>query len=247
MGQQAAARELGIEVIRGPLLLFTPEADNYTQDDINGHVKKGHRRFPLRHPDGPTWQQNLLTWLRDNVSKGIPNCYYNLVLGHPLHVSTWGTLMAKHYRPAARDPFHPLREGWTENLGVISMDKVTSAFANFEVDQLETETAAYGNFSFHEVGITGTADSSTQTTLLGPSGIARATASAISQPAVNSYRAVGSITSDSAENWVEHGLFNVVTLAAETMMDRSTFTAIAVTTNSDVVEFTYTLTKNAEA
>ncbi len=251
MGQAAPAGKMDVEVIRGgPLLLFTPDSDEYIQDDINGHVRrnrKAQRPYPLRHPDGNTWQKQLLTWLRDNVNRKIPNWYYNLVLGHPLDISTWGTLMAKHYRPAERDPFRPMREGWTENLGVISLDKVTSAFAQFEVDQLETETSAYGNFSFHEVGTSGTQDSSTQTTLLTPTGIARATASAISQPASNSYRAVGSITSDAAENWQEHGLFNIVTLAAQTMMDRSTFSAIAVTTNSDVVEFTYTLTKNAEA
>ena len=247
---EQTARKPEIEVVaHAPLLLFSHSGD-YIQDDINGHVRKDRKRFrpfPLRHPDGPTFQQKLLTWLRDNVNQKIPDWYYNVVLGHPLHISTWGTLMAKHYRPTERDPFHPLKEGWTENLGVISIDKVTGAFAEFEVDQLETETSAYGNFSFHEVGTSGTADSSTQTTLLTPSGIARATSSAITQPSAQSYRAVGSITSDAGENWVEHGLFNIVTLGAQTMMDRSTFSSIAVTTNSDVVEFTLTLTKNAEA
>ena len=251
MGQAAPAGKVEAVVRPGPLLLFTPDTDEYVQDDINGHVRKdrkGKRPYPLRHPDGDTWQKQLLGWLRDNVNNRIPNWYYNLVLGHPLDISTWGTLMAKHYRPAERDPFRPLREGWTENLGVISLDKVTKAFAEFEIDQLQAETTAYGEFTFHEVGTSGTADSSTQTTLLTPSGIARQTASSQGEGgAAQSYRTIGSITSDAGENWQEHGVFNLVTLGAQTMMDRSTFAAIAVTTNSDVVEFTYTLTKNAEA
>ena len=126
------ARQPEMEVVsHAPLLLFAHSGD-YIQYDINGHVRKDRKKvrpFPLRHPDGPTFQQKLLTWLRDNVNQKIPDWYYSVVLGHPLHISTWGTLMAKHYPPAARDPFHPLRAGCTQNLAVLPTHPVTGPFA----------------------------------------------------------------------------------------------------------------------
>ena len=244
MRQPAPAGDLDIKVVeRGPLLLFS-NGDDYIREDIKGHVRRGTRRYPMEAPSGDTWQRTALAWLRDHVSQNIPRWYYNVVLGHPLHISTWGALQARVFRPNERDPFHPRREGWWENLGVISLGKVTVAFRDFEIDSLQTVSALYDDFSFHEVGTSGNAEANSQTALIATSGIARQDDASPTEPADNQYKTVATITADATEGWQEHGLFNAST--SGTMMDRSTFTSISVNSN-DQVQFTYTLTKNAEA
>ena len=225
------------------LILSREDASEFKQDDMGGHIRRVARRFPMEVPTGQGWRQRGLVWLREHVNGNIPRWYYQAVLGHPLHVSSWGTLQAKHFRANERDPFRPSRMGWLENLGVISLGKITVAFRDFEVDQLVAESSEYGDYKYHEVGTSGAAEANTQTTLTTTSGIARVSGTQVN-PTAPEYRSVGTITADATETWQEEALFSQVT--GGTMMDRSTFAGIAVN-SSDTVEFTYTNTKSAEA
>ena len=225
------------------LILPREDASLFKRDDVNGHVRKVARTFPMEAPTGEGWRQRSLAWLRDNVNVQIPRWYYQMVLGHPLHISSWGALQARIFRADERDPFRPSRLGFWENLGVVSLGKITVAFRDFECDQLVAESSIYGDFKYHEVGTDGTAESNTQTALIVSSGIARVTGSQ-TNPTDPTYVSVATITADATESWQEHGLFNALT--GVTMVDRSKFTAIAVNA-SDQVEFTHTFTKAAEA
>ena len=109
--------------------------------------------------------------------------------------------------------------GFVEDCGWLSSNKVTIAFRDFEIDSLEISPTLYHAFDFHDVGTSATAEGAggTDTALITPTGIARATGTP-SQPAANQYRSVGTITGDVTETWQEHGLFNASTVG--TLMDR---------------------------
>jgi len=197
----------------------------------------------------------MLAWLRDHVHPGIPRAYYNLVIGHDLHISVWSELYLRRYHYGQADPFTGRRElalvngvwkeGWWENCGLRSRGKVTVAFRDFEVDQLQVETAAYGDFKFHEVGLSTTPENNTHSALQTTSGIARATGTQAEGTTADIYKSVGTITADTTETWEEHGIFNAST--GPTMMDRSLIVPNVSVVNLDDVEFTYQITKNAEA
>ena len=214
------------------------------RDDRHGHYRKGREGLLLQNKryDAPI-QQRLLAWLRDHVNPEIPRAYYRALLGHDLHVSVYAELYVQHYHATERDPFTG-ELGWLENVGLVSRGKVTTAFRDFETAQLVTETSTYGDFKWHEVGTSATAEANSQTALVATSGIARV---AGTQVDVGSgvYRSVGTVTADASETWQEHGLFNIVT--AGTMMDRSLISPTVAVVASDTVTFTYELTKSAEA
>lgn len=133
--------------------------------------------------------------------------------------------------------------GFTENLGLLSSGKVTTAFVSEEIDELVSTTGTeYADFDFHEVGTSSTAEANSQTALVATSGIARATGTPTDADPI--YRNVGTITADATETWQEHGIFNNSTGAA--MMDRS-LTGGQSVASPDQVQYTYELTKNAEA
>lgn len=135
------------------------------------------------------------------------------------------------------------RGGFVETLGWLSGAKVTTAFVSEEIDELVSATASeYADFDFHEVGTSAVAESNAHTALQTTSGIARATGTPTDSDPI--YQNVGTITADATETWQEHGLFNNVTSVA--MMDRSLTGGQSVNA-SDQVQYTYQLTKNAEA
>jgi hypothetical protein len=244
------------------------------------------------------WQGKALAWLRDNVHQDIPARYYQAVLGHDLHVSTWGDLFARHWHQGWASPFDPgdgssLRaaldptfatylkthwghehqlehqmscrlgtacpawdetrdealarlqglRGFVENLGWLSGAKVTTAFVSEEIDELVSAVGSeYADFDFHEVGTSSTAESNAHTALQTTTGIARATGTPTDADPI--YRSVATITADTSETWQEHGIFNNSSGVA--MMDRNLTGGQAVV-NTDQVQYTYELTKNAEA
>lgn len=49
--------------------------------------------------------RRALAWLRDHVDERIPHWYYLAVLGHDLHVSTYGNLYGRHQHVGWADPF----------------------------------------------------------------------------------------------------------------------------------------------
>jgi hypothetical protein len=134
--------------------------------------------------------------------------------------------------------------GWWENVGLVSPKKVTTAFRDYMVDQLQSDTTAWGDFKYHEVGLSTAAEANTQTGLTTSTGIARVVGTQ-TEVTADVYRSVGTVTADTAETWEEHGFFNAST--GPVMMDRNLISPNAVVNPSDTVQFTYSLTVNAEA
>lgn len=216
----------------------------YVPDHMRGHYRPGRAHLLIEsRPAGPPLQQRILAFLRDHVHAGIPRAWYQLVLGHDLHVSIWAELYVKHFHATQRDPFTG-ELGWWENVGMVSRGKVTTAFRNNIVDNLVTDTTAFGDYKYHEVGTDNTAEANSQTALVATSGIARATGTQV-EAAADQYQSVATVTADTSETWQEHGIFNASTSGV--MMDRSLISPTVSVVASDTVQFTYTITFNAEA
>jgi len=210
---------------------------------------------------GTKWQRRLLDWLRDNVNENIPHLWYQTVLGHDLHVSTWGNLYAKHWHYQWTNPFNPedCQEpldsskvsglGFLENCGWLSGSKVTDVFVNVEVGALvdsggSGQAAEFNDFNEHEVGTNSTAESNNNTALGATSGIALAAGTQVDNggdpPTMTT---VATITADATETWEEHGVFSTST---DSLLDRS-LTGGQSVASSDQVQYTYTLTVNPES
>jgi hypothetical protein len=215
------------------------------QDEHNGHYQRirAGLLFDLDRITRQTPQQRILAMLRDHIHPGIPRAWYQLVIGHDLHVSMWAELYVRHFHATQRDPFTG-EMGWWENVGRVSQGKVTTAFRDFEAGQLVTESSAYGDFKYHEVGTSATAEANTDTALIATSGIARVSGTQ-TNPSGSTYQSVATVTADTSETWQEHGLFNAST--SGTLMDRSLISPTVAVVASDTVQFTYVLTKTAEA
>lgn len=223
----------------------------WRQDSVHGIYRPGVKF----HPPGTHVQKRVLTWLRDHVHQDIPYWYYLAVLGHDLHVSTWGDLYAKHWHVGWTNPFNPEQMdepldrsqdgllGFTENLGWLSGGKVSDAFVSEEIDELVSTTSTeYADFDFHEVGTSTQAENNNDTALIATSGITRVTGTPTDSDPI--YQNVATITADATESWEEHGLFN--NSSGATLMDRSLTGGQSVDSGHQVT-YTYQLTKNPEA
>jgi len=126
--------------------------------------------------------------------------------------------------------------------GVVSYRVVTTAFVNFVVAQLQTETSVFGDFKFHDAGTGTTAADVADTGIETTDGVARATGTQAEGAAANIYSSVGTITYAGNTAVTEHGLFNDV--SAGTLLDRHVFSAINVV-SGDSIQFTYALTVSA--
>lgn len=132
-------------------------------------------------------------------------------------------------------------DGTKVNYGILSMRVVTTAFVNFVVDQLQTDTTEIGDFKYHDSGVGTTAENAADTAIETTDGESRATGTQ-TESAANAYRSVGTISYTTTKAITEHGLFSQST--SGTLMDRSVFSAINVV-NGDSIQFTYTITFTA--
>ncbi len=215
------------------------------RDDELGHYY-GHRRLYLHHNKKRSfWRRNILSWIRDHVWSGVPRLYYNLVLGHDLHISTYAELYVRHFHATERDPFTG-EMGWWENVGLVSHGKVTTEFRDYEVDQLQTEDSTYGDFKYHRPGTSAQAESNADTALIADAGL-EATGTQIEGATSDIYKSVATVTADATETWQEHSIANATGAGGGELMDRSLITPTVSVVSSDTVEFTYEITKNAEA
>lgn len=130
-------------------------------------------------------------------------------------------------------------DGSVVNYGIVGWRVVTTAFVNFMVDQLQTETSVWGDFKFHDSGVGTTAAAITDTDIETTDAVARATGTQTEGASANIYSSVGTITYDSTKAITEHGLFSAST--SGTLLDRTVFAAINVV-NTDSIQFTYQLT-----
>jgi len=122
--------------------------------------------------------------------------------------------------------------------GIVGYRVVTTAFVNFMVDQLQTETSQWGDFKYHDSGVGTTAENASDTDIETTDGESRATGTQ-TEGGDNIYESVGTIAYTSTKAITEHGLFSQST--GTTLMDRTVFSAINVV-NGDSIQFTYDLT-----
>lgn len=133
-------------------------------------------------------------------------------------------------------------DGSVVNYGVVGYRVVTTAFVNFVVDQLQTETSVFGDFKYHDSGVGTTSEAAGNTDIETTDGESRATGTQTEGASTNIYRSVGTISYTTTKAITEHGLFNAST--SGTLMDRTVFSAINVN-NGDSIQFTYELTVNS--
>lgn len=122
--------------------------------------------------------------------------------------------------------------------GLVSTRVITTAFAEFVVDQLQTETSEFGDFKYHDSGVGTTAAAIGDTDIETTDGESRATGTQ-TETSSTVYKSVGTITYTTTKAITEHGLFSQST--GTTLMDRHVFSAINVV-NGDSIQFTYELT-----
>lgn len=130
-------------------------------------------------------------------------------------------------------------DGSVVDYGVVGRRVITTAFVNFVVDQLQTETSVFGDFKFHDSGVGTTAAAVGDTAIETTDGESRATGTQTEGASANIYRSVGTISYTTTKAITEHGLFN--DSSAGTLIDRHVFSAVNVV-NGDSIQFTYELT-----
>ncbi len=132
-------------------------------------------------------------------------------------------------------------DGSQVNYGLLSRRVVTTAFVTFMVDQMQTDTTAWGDMKYHDSGVGSTAENVANTDMETTDGESRVAGSQ-TEGAANVYISVGTISYTSTKAITEHGLFNAST--AGTLLDRSVFSAVNVV-SGDSIQFTYSLTVNS--
>jgi hypothetical protein len=137
---------------------------------------------------------------------------------------------------------HYTWDGGVVDKGIVSRAKVTTEFVNFMVDQLQTETSAWGDFKYHLSGTGTTAENKTDTQVETPIGTSRESGTQTEDDA-DDYQSVATIAYSDTYAVTEHGIFNEQYASAQTdgiLMDRSVFSSVNVV-NGDSIAYTYTL------
>lgn len=132
-------------------------------------------------------------------------------------------------------------DGTKVNYGVVSRRVVTTAFVNYMVDQLQTETSAWGDLKYHDSGVGTTAENVANTDIETTDGESRV-AGTQTEGAANVYVSVGTISYTTSKAITEHGLFNAA--SSGTLLDRSVFSAVNVV-NGDSIQFSFSFTVSA--
>jgi len=181
--------------------------------------------------------------IREKIESGIVPVGYKLneiikALFHtrPKNVfEMFGFLSAKHTH---------FKTGITDDLGLVSCQKVTQAFAEYLADSM-TASGSYpiDAFDYHGHGTGDTAEANTQTALV--TEVDTRVSGSPTNPSAYVYRSVGTITFSGAHTIAEHGIFSAST--GGTMLDRSLLSTTVTGATDDTVEYTYNLTINAEA
>lgn len=136
------------------------------------------------------------------------------------------------------------QNGERADLGVISVQKITTAFRDYIVDALQNSTThPLSAFRYHGCGTGSTAEANTQTGLITEVG-ARVEGTQAEGSTANIYQSVATISFSGSYAITEHGIFSASSNG--TLMDRSLFSAINVA-SGDSIQFTYEATFNAEA
>jgi len=137
------------------------------------------------------------------------------------------------------------RGGNMEDLGLLSCQKVTTAFAAYLVDSMQNSTTSPMDvFKYHGSGTGTTAEANDQTALV-TEVESRAEGTLIEGATANIFKSVGTQAYTDTRAIKEHGLFSAS--SAGTMLDRSLIATAINVENTDEIEWTYQLTVSAEA
>jgi len=131
------------------------------------------------------------------------------------------------------------RGGIWYDFGCVGHKVITTAFAEFIVDQLQTETSVFGDFKYHQIGTGSTAESAAHTALVTP--VESVTTGTQTEDSSKVYKSVASIAITANRALREHGIFNNATPASGTMMDRTLYDVVNLV-SGDIYEATYKLT-----
>lgn len=167
--------------------------------------------------------------------RNLPHVLPGLVQGKIAHLCGMNHMAARLY--AVKHG----ADGRRVDYGLIGTQKITTAFCEFMVDQLQTETSAWGDFKYHDSGVGTTGEANGDTDMETTDGESRATGTQTEGTSVQ-YVSVGTINYTTTKAITEHGLLNDA--SAGTLMDRTVFAAINVV-SGDSVQFTYTLSCSA--
>ena len=159
----------------------------------------------------------IYTWLSEAVSR---------FTGNPVLI---GSLSIKFFK----------LDGQIVDYGVVSRRVVTTAFVNFMVDQLQTETSEWGDFKYHDSGVGTTAAAVGNTDIETTDGESRVAGTQVEGATAEIYKSVATITYTTTKAITEHGLFSKST--GSTLMDRSVFAALNVVATNQI-QFSYELT-----
>lgn len=200
---------------------------------MNGKMAiNGNLRVRVIRAKSPGIMWKLTNWMKWSQIKSLIGVFIVQPIAKAFGLLTaYGKLEATLFK----------RDGSIIRYGVVSYRVVTTAFVNFVVDQLQTETSVFGDFKYHDAGVGTTAAAVGDTAIETTDGESRATGSQ-TEGAANVYQSVGTISYTTSKAVTEHGLFNDPT--AGTLLDRHTFSAINVV-SGDSIQFTYSLTVSA--
>ncbi len=140
------------------------------------------------------------------------------------------------------------KDGTIEDHGVVSKRLVTVEYVEFLVDCLQSSDSTFSDFKYHISGTGINVEANTNVQLQTAIGTARAVGSQEEGLTANIYKSVATITYGAIHDITEHGIFNEQYVDAQDngiLMDRSVFAAKNVE-SGDAIQFTYTLTVNAE-
>lgn len=124
--------------------------------------------------------------------------------------------------------------------GIVARKKVTDVFANYLVDALQSSGSAMHVFRWHACGFSTAAESAADTLLTAETTEVRDYGTS-TENATNIWESVATHTFQNASTVGEHAMFDSSGNSTGTMVDRSMFAGIAVS-SGDQIQFTYRLT-----
>ena len=130
---------------------------------------------------------------------------------------------------------------YTETRRVVKDKLVTTAFVDFIVDQLQTETSEFGDFKYHQCGLGTTAENITDVAIETDTGIAPVAGTQV-ETDHDTYKSIATMTMDATEAIREHVVMNQS--GAGVCMDRTLFAAINVVSGNQI-EFTFEISFTA--
>ena len=128
------------------------------------------------------------------------------------------------------------------NYGIVEYRVVTTAWVNFLVDNLVSDTPELGDLKFHDSGIGTTPAAIGDTDIETTDGESRVAGTQLEGGSPNIYRSVGTIAYTTSKAITEHVLATIIT--AGTIIDRHVFSEVNVI-NGDSIQFAYEWTANS--